>query len=87
MARPNAEILLSTDQTATLSTDILSAESLYAVLYKGRPINVKNKYWTSRGQTIKYIKSVFASQAPANNLARKLNAVFYTDEFSVKKVL
>ena len=87
MSRPNAEILLSINQTDVLSTDILTAQGLWAVLYKQGPINVKNKYWTNRGEMSKYIKSVFPSAAPANNLAKKLNDMFYTDEFSVKKVL
>ena len=78
MARPGAEILLTINQTDMLSTDILTAQGLYAVLYQDKPINVKNCYWSARGQQNKYTKSVFANQAPAKNLAKKLNDMFYT---------
>jgi hypothetical protein len=87
MARPQAEILLTTNQTDTLTTDVMAAQGLWAVLYKDKPVNVRNRYWTDRGETIKYTKSVYPYSAPAKNLAEKLNAMYYTEDFTVVKIL
>jgi hypothetical protein len=87
MSRPQAEILLTTVQTDTLTTDVLAAQGLWAVLYKLKPINVRNRYWSSRGEMTKYVKSVYPNAAPAKNLAKKLNEMYYTEEFTVSKII
>jgi hypothetical protein len=87
MTRPSAKTLLSLDYTEATGIEILAAESLYAVVYLDQPINVKQKYYSIKGQLNKYSKTVFPNLAPAKNLALKLNTEFNTTDFSVKKVI
>jgi len=87
MARPGATILLSTEIDDFTGCDILSATALYAVLYKQQPINVKNRYWSQRGELKKYVRTTYPNQAPAENLAKKLNNDFLTNDFTVAKIL
>jgi len=87
MARPSAVILLTTEIDDYTAVEILQAESLYTVLYDDQPINVKNKYWSSRGEFDKYQRTTYPSQKPADNLCKKLNKLFFTDKFTTKKIL
>ena len=87
MARPKPTILLSKDYTEATGIDVLAADSLYAVLYKSQPINVKQRYFCISGHINKYPKSVFTNAAPAENLASKLNEDFETTDFTVAKIL
>lgn len=87
MARPPATILLSIQQDDFNSVEVLAAPGLYAVLYKDLPFNLKTNHWTEKGELKKYLKVVYPNQAPADNLAKKLNRDFYTDEFSVRKII
>jgi hypothetical protein len=87
MTRPAAKTLLTLDFTEATGIDILSAESLYAVVYLDQPINVKQRYYTIKGPLNKYSKTVYPNLAPAQNLATKLNTEFNTTDFTVKKVL
>ena len=87
MARPPATILLSTHVDDFNSVEVLDAEGLYAVLYKLRPFNLKTNHWTEKGELKKYLKVVYPNQAPADNLAKKLNKDFYTEDFTVVKIL
>ena len=87
MARPPATILLSTQLDDFTGCDILSAQGLWAVLYRDQPINLKTRYWSERGELNKYLKVVYPNAAPAENLAKKLNQDFLTDEFSVRKII
>ena len=87
MARPPATTILSTQIDDFHGIEILNAESLYTVLYQDQPINVKNKYWNAQGEFKKYNKTTYTSKSPAENLAKKLNELFFTDEFTVKKIL
>ena len=87
MARPPATILLSRHLDDFNTVEVLDAEGLYAVLYKDRPFNLKTNHWTEKGELKKYLKVVYPNQAPADNLAKKLNKDFYTEDFSVVKIL
>ena len=87
MTRPQPKILLRKEYPDQASTEILAAESLYAVVYKLEPINIKQQYYSMSGLGHKYPKSVFPSPAPAKNLATKLNTEFNTTDFTVKQVL
>ena len=87
MARPGATILLSTQVDDFNSVEVLSAQGLWAVLYKQQPINLKTQHWSERGELKKYLKVVYPNRAPADNLAKKLNKDFYTTEFTVVKIL
>jgi len=87
MSRPSATTLLSTQIDDFTSIEILSATALYAVLYNDQPINLKNNYWNASGEFSKYSRATYPNKKPAENLAKKLNELFFTDKFSVKKVL
>ena len=87
MARPSAEILLSIQLDDFTGIDVLTAEGMYAVLYKEQPINLKTKYWTERGEVKKYLRTTYPNRSPADNLAAKLNKDFFTTEFTVVKIL
>jgi len=87
MTRPSANIIIKTEVTDFLDVDILEAVGLYAVLYKDKPFNIRQRYWSSQGEMIKYPKIVYPSLAAARNLAKKLNQQFFTEDFTVKKII
>jgi ribosomal protein S26 len=87
MSRPKPTILLTKELTETTGIDILNAVSLYAVLYKLQPINIKQRYFCISCAINKYPKTVFTTVAPARNLAEKLNTEFNTLDFTVTKIL
>jgi hypothetical protein len=87
MSRPPAKTLLEKNYTEESGIEILAAESLYAVVYKSQPINVKLKYYFIHGPVSKYSKTVYPNRKPAQNLADKLNQDFDTVDFTVIQVL
>ena len=87
MSRPSAEIILSREVTDYMGLDILTAQGLWAVVYKSRPFNIKQRYWSMNGELTKYPKTVYPSLAPAKNLAKKLNEQFFTEDFTAVKIL
>ncbi len=87
MARPSATTLLSTQIDDFTGVDILTAKGLWAVLYKDQPINVKLRYWNAQGEFKKYNRATYPSLSPAIKLRDKLNKLYFTTEFTVKKVL
>ena len=87
MARPRAETILSTQIDDRVAMDILAAQGIYAILYQGRPINIKQRVWCSTGELPEYLRTSFSNPAPANNLAKKLNEYFFTEDFTVVKVI
>jgi len=87
MARPSATKLLTTQITDFLGVEVLTAQGLWAVLYKNEPINVMNKYWTANGEFKKYTRTTYPSVKPAENLAEKLNTIFNCKDFTVEKIL
>jgi hypothetical protein len=87
MARPAAEVLNSIQVNEDLGIDILSAGGLYAILYRDKPFSIRQRYWGMNGEFPKYIRTVFPHKSSAENLAKKLNEHFITDEFVVTKIL
>jgi hypothetical protein len=87
MARPGAEILLSRQLDDFTGIEVLSAQGLWTVLYKDKSINLKTKYWTERGELKKYVRTTYPNKKPADNLAKKLNKDFFTNDFTVVKIL
>jgi hypothetical protein len=86
MARPAAEVIVTTQLTDTLAIDILNAQSLWAVVYKLKPFSIRQRYWGARGEFPKYIGTTFPHKRSAENLADKLNEQFMTTEFTVTKI-
>lgn len=87
MSRPKPLILLSKELSDVTGIDILNAVSLYAVLYRSQPINIKHRHFCISGENNKYSRTVFTSCAPAENLAKKLNTEFNTLDFGVRQIL
>lgn len=88
MSRPKPTILLDhTDPKTYKSEQVLVADGIYAVFYKGSPINfrsLKNKLLDYPGP--KYSKVAFSNKGPAFNLCDKLNRLFKTTDFAVVKL-
>ena len=85
MARPKPTILLKHVDSGTYkSEEILEAEAIYAVFYKGRPFNLRsfmNSLSDYPGP--KYKKVSFSNSGHAFNLMEKLNKLFKTTDFTV----
>ena len=85
MARPKPTILLThTDPGTYKSDEILEADAIYAVFYKGKPFNLRtflNSLQDYPGP--KYKKVSFSNPGHARNLAKKLNTQFKTNKFTV----
>ena len=85
MARPQQQILLSSQGDEHI--DIIASAGLWAVLYQEQPINIRKKLWIVRGETHKYMKTTYPNEAHAHRTAERMNKLFITDKFTVRKIL
>lgn len=84
MSRPKPRVLIETTDKQTYKTEqVLAADGIYAVFYKGEPINLKNSNLLVQYPGPKYKKVSFSNPGHAVNLAKKLNVQFRTDQFTV----
>ncbi len=84
MSRPKPTVLLQSNNVSGLE-QVLAADAIYAVFYKGVAINLKTiKYFP---ETAKYRKSSFSNAGHAHNLCERLNLAYETDEFRVMKLV
>lgn len=84
MSRPKPHVLAEITNRSTYKTEqVLAAEGIYAVFYDGAPINLKTANLLVQYPGPKYKKVSFSNPGHAINLARKLNAQFRTDKFTV----
>ena len=84
MSRPKPNVLLEhVNKTNYKSDQILSSEGIWAVFYDGLPINLKTQNILVAYPGPKYKKVSFSNPGHAINLAKKLNALFKSDKFSV----
>jgi len=85
MARPKPTILLTyVDPSTYKSDEVLEAEAIYAVFYKGRPFNLRtflNSLQDYPGP--KYKKVSFSNPGHAFNLMEKMNKLFKCNDFTV----
>ena len=65
---------------------MLSAETVWAVFYDGKPINLKNSSLVTNYPGPKYKKVSFSNPGHARNLAKKLNKMFNETKFEVYKL-
>lgn len=84
MSRPKPNILLAyTDPKTYKSEQVLDATGIYAVFYKGKPINLRTLNSLVSYPGPKYRKVSFSNPGHAHNLSEKLNKLFKTTDFSV----
>ena len=88
MARPKPTIILENVNSKTYKAEqVLDAEAIYAVFYKGKPINLRTLSHLVSYPGPKYKKVSFSNSGHAFNLAERLNKMFKTTDFSVYKLM
>lgn len=81
MSRPKPFVLLThTSHQTDLTEEVVTAPGLWAVLLGGKPINLRTQS-PNRGH--KYSRISHSNPAHAHAAARRLNALFETEEFEV----
>ena len=84
MSRPKPNVLLEhVNKTTYKSDQILSSEGIWAVFYDNQPINLKTQNILVAYPGPKYKKVSFSNPGHAHNLAKKLNALFKSNKFTV----
>ena len=84
MSRPKPLVLVElANKTSYKVEQVLASEGIWAVFYDNQPINLKTANLLVQYPGPKYKKVSFSNPGHARNLARKLNAQFKTDKFTV----
>jgi hypothetical protein len=87
MSRPKPKVLLEITSKKTYKTEqVLEAEAIWAVFYKGKPVNLKTTSIVAHQLGPKYKKVSFSNSGHAINLAEKLNKMFNCVDFAVFKL-
>ena len=84
MSRPKPTVILENiDKNNYKCEQILKAEAIWAVFFKGAPFNLKTSNALTNYPGPKYKKVSFSNPGHALNLAKKLNQTFGSDKFHV----
>ena len=84
MSRPKPNVLVEhVNKTNYKTEQVLSSEGIWAVYYETKPVNLKSGNMLVSYPGPKYKKTSFSNPGHAINLAKKLNVLFKTDQFSV----
>jgi hypothetical protein len=87
MSRPKPKVLLEhINKKNYKSEQILEADAIWAVFYKGEPFNLKSSSSIVSYPGPKYKKVSFSNPGHAHNLAKKLNLTFGCQDFQVVKL-
>lgn len=87
MSRPKPKVLLEYTNKKTYKTEqVLESDAIWAVFYKGQPVNLKTSSLVSSYPGPKYKKVSFSNPGHAHNLATKLNKLFSCDDFKVYRL-
>lgn len=87
MSRPKPNVLLEHINNKTYKSEqVLEAEAIWAVFYKGKPFNLKSINALTNYPGPKYKKVSFSNPGHAHNLAKKLNQMFNCTDFAVYKL-
>jgi hypothetical protein len=87
MSRPKPNVLLEITSKKTYKTEqVLEAEAIWAIFYKGKPVNLKTTSLVAQQLGPKYKKVSFSNSGHAINLADKLNKLFNCTDFAVFKL-
>lgn len=88
MSRPKPNVLLEHTNRKNYKTEqILDAEAIWAVFYRGQPFNLKSFNSLTSYPGPKYKKVSFSNPGHAINLAKKLNRTFDCEDFQVVKLV
>jgi hypothetical protein len=87
MSRPKPKVLLEYANKDNFKIEqILESEAIWAVFYKDQPFNLKSGSMVASYPGPKYKKVSFSNPGHARNLAKKLNKLFKTTDFTVVKL-
>ena len=87
MSRPKPVVLLEFTNPKTYKAEqVLEAIAIFAVFYKGKPINLRTLNSLINYPGPKYKKVSFSNCGHAFNLAENLNKTFKTKDFQVFKL-
>ena len=87
MSRPKPKVILEYTYKENYKIEqILDSEAIWAVFYQGKPFNLKSGSLLVNYPGPKYKKVSFSNPGHARNLAKKLNKLFKTQDFSVYKL-
>jgi hypothetical protein len=87
MSRPKPNVLLEVTNKKNFKVEqVLEAEAIWAVFYKGKPINLKTNSVVAQDLGPKYKKVSFSNEGHAHNLVEKLNKLFNCTDFEVYKL-
>ena len=87
MARPKPTIILEhVNPKSYKAEQVLEAESIYAVFYQGKPINLRTLSHLVSYPGPKYKKVSFSNSGHAFNLAERMNKLFKTTDFTVYRL-
>ncbi len=87
MSRPKPKVLLEYTNKETYKVEqILESDAIWAVFYKNNPFNLKSGSMIVNYPGPKYKKVSFSNPGHAKNLAKKLNKLFKTNDFTVVKL-
>lgn len=87
MSRPKPKVLLEYANKETYKMEqILESEAIWAVFYQNKPFNLKSGSMVASYPGPKYKKVSFSNPGHAHNLAKKLNRLFKSEEFTVVKL-
>lgn len=87
MSRPKPKVILESINKKTYKSDqILEAEAIWAVFYLNKPFNLKSQNSLGGYAGSKYKKVSFSNPGHARNLAKKLNTLFGSKDFTVVKL-
>ena len=87
MSRPKPKVLLEfVNKKNYKAEQVLEAEAIWAVFYKGQPVNLKTTSVVAQQLGPKYKKVSFSNSGHAFNLAEKLNKLFNCQDFAVFKL-
>ena len=87
MSRPKPTVVLENINRKTYKSEqVLEADAIWAVFYKDKPFNLKSSNTLTNYPGPKYKKVSFSNPGHAHNLAKKLNALFTSEDFTVVKL-
>ena len=76
-----------TDKKTFKTEQVLEADAIWAVFYKGMPVNLKTSSILAQESGKKNKKVSFSNKGHAINLAEKLNKMFNCNDFDVYKLV